>query len=189
MKIKTCGLILAFFSLGVFVFFIRPQNNNPSFKIAAIDSHRIKTESKLSCELMDFKEKIHKKIYEDILMEEQKLRNDYAKLKISLDPPAVIDKHKIILDQKKLFLEKKIQTIQIKLQDEISKRAKFIEHHLDRIIKEFVRKKNIQIVMNTKIGDKRVVFHVDPSLDITDDVMQELNKVVLPPMNEKEMIK
>ncbi len=194
MKLKTGILLILMVAFATsWVVFTRSNTLYTALKIATLDGPRVKKESKPFSDLNKFKQMMHKTIYKDILKEEEKLRQDYADLRVSLDPPSVIDKKKSILDQKKLFLEKKIQMIQVKLQDKMSKRAQFIEECLNKIIKEIVKEKKIQLVINTQIntqiGDKRILFYADQSLDITENVIEKLNKLILPSMDEKEMIK
>lgn len=182
MKYGVYIFLLSFFLTACFIIIRQPDA--PKLAIAVLDGPRIKREAKPFVELLTFRGLQHKKAYQDIFQEESKLRTLYHQIRTSLDPSSIINEKKKILEQRRFSLEKKVQTLRVKLHEKISRRARMLENEMNKIIKNIVKKNHLMLVLNTQLSDKRVVLYTDSTLDITNQVMKELNQLSLPPIND-----
>lgn len=162
------------------------SRNFEVLRIGVIDSIRLKTESKC------FRE--HDKVAERIL----KLLAGIRKLSIQLSDKSMNIKHdkKLKARQKQSQLNKLNKEWQLKSteyskamrkeKDLDKKLTDYIQNHTFKIIENVARKLKIDIVINKGSQDMVHVFYNSQNIDMTDIVIDELNKII-PTVDLKEL--
>jgi Skp family chaperone for outer membrane proteins len=163
--------------LFVAIIFHKQFNERSSWpSVAIIDSLRVKEKSLPFLKIRELLEEQQSLMHKDIRNQEETLRKEYETIRTSLDPSSIVQKQRQSFDKKITELREKLQQKQKILNQQFSKLTEKIEHELDQSIKELVERKGIQLVINSHVLEKQVVFFASQSLDITDEVIQSLDR-------------
>lgn len=150
-----------------------------TIQIAVLDGQKIKLNSQIFLQLESVKRKKYEQYEKKIFIEEKKLREQYQKLKEKNISLFDLKAEKETLDQKRLKLEKKNHFLKLKLRNDIAKQAKKIEEKMNEIIDGIAKNKKISLIINTTLNDQKIIFYTTQYIDITNEVINELNKIFL----------
>jgi Skp family chaperone for outer membrane proteins len=143
-------------------------------RVGVIYPKRIKSEAKPYIQFEQYFEKNRKKIHDEFLEEEKKLRDQFEAFK-KIKKSKQSDSQKKTLQEKARDLENQL----IARKDEFLQNAQKITHTLQEklnlSIKKIAAKRKINLVLNVEADEKILVLYSDASLDITESVIQELN--------------
>lgn len=173
------------FSLGVNRFLI-PTG---TLKIAVVDGDRLKKESNAFRAVHDILIAEQTKAREEILPIESKLLKEQEEIRLeSKKNPENAKKKNEAFAARVSELEQKMQKKKALLEKQSDFLSETIQEMVFSIINEISAKQNISIVLNKTVDEKRSVFFVEKRMDITDDVIAELDsnlqRIKLPDIKE-----
>jgi len=168
----VCGLLLGF-SLGVNRFLIPSAN----LKVAVVDGDRLKQEARAFHAANDILVAAQSKAHAEILPIETELSKEQEAIKREAKTnPENAKKRKIAFEERVAEVDKKVQ----KKRDIIDKQVRYVTETIEgmvfSIINEMSREQNISLVLNKTVDEKIAVFFVEKRMDLTDDVIAELDK-------------
>lgn len=152
--------------------FLKNKIISKNIKVAVVNSDKIKTKSLPFVRIRELLENEHARIHQEILEQEQKLRNEHEKLKKN----GVIPEEKMEFDKKVSVLEQNVQQAREKLSKQFNFLTEFIESKLNEIIEEIVKEYGFNLVLNTAIQETRAILYNDAALNITHEVIKRLDK-------------
>lgn len=173
------------FSLGVNRFLI-PSG---TLKIAVVDGDRLKKESQSFRAVHDILIAEQSRAHEEILPIESLLLKEQEEIRLEAKKnPENAKKRNDAFELRVAELEQKMQKKRALLEKQRDFLYETIQEMVFSIIKEISAKKNISIVLNKTIDEKRSVFFVEKRLDLTDEVIAEvdshLKNIKLPDIKE-----
>lgn len=179
-NILLIGAIASGFAGGYF-FYKKTTINVPvkEVRVGVIYPKRIKGEALPYAQFEQYFEKNRKKIHDEFLEEEKKLRDQFDALK-KMKKSKQTDMQKTNLQEKARDLE----NLLIAKKDEFLQKAQKITNNLQEklnaSIKKIANKRKINLVLNVEADEKLMVLYSDPTLDITECVIQDLNALKVP---------
>lgn len=121
-----------------------------------------------------------KKFQEEITTLEMTIRKEYQDLsalkKLGKIPDAALREKKEALEQKTQQLDKEISGKKDLLNKRINELSVVLEDKIKKIVQKFYEELDLDIVLNATILDFPVVLNNKPYLDITDQVLAELDR-------------
>ncbi len=161
------------FSLGVNRFLI-PSG---TLKIAVVDGDRLKKESKSFRAVNDILIAEQSKAHAEILPIESMLLKEQEEIRLeSKKNPEKAKKRNEAFGARVTELEQKMQKKRSLLEKQRDFLSDTIQDLVFSIITDISSKKNISIVLNKTIDEKRSVFFVEKRMDLTDEVIAELDR-------------
>ncbi|MES2607858.1 MAG: OmpH family outer membrane protein [Pseudomonadota bacterium] len=170
----TCVICVGLlgFSLGVNRFLI-PSG---TLTIAVVDGDRLKKESKSFQAVHDILIAEQSKAHEEILPIETTLLKEQEEIRLEAKKnPENAKKRNDAFEVRVAELEQKMQKKRSLLEKQRDSLSEIIQEMVFSIINEISAKKNISIVLNKTIDDKRSVFFVEKRMDLTDEVIAKLD--------------
>lgn len=168
--------ILAVSAFSAWYFLTLPKSNIPLIHIAIVDSARIKTVAKAFVRVRELLEEQHKQAHEEILKQETELRKEYEQLKNTKVESSKVHQMKEEFDKKLAILEQTVQQKKERISKQFEKLSNDLESHLKDIIKRLAKKYDTKLVLNRYIQETQAILYNDSSLDITNEVIQLLDK-------------
>lgn len=151
----------------------------PYSNIAVINTARVREQAIVFKQLSGLIEQEHNKAQKKIMEMENKLRDQYEELKkIERNKKKLpeILKKKQDFEKQVAELEQKVQQEREKLGQKFASLQSRIEGALKDVLDKIVSEKNLQLVLSTSILDNEVVITADQTFNITDLVIESLNK-------------
>jgi Skp family chaperone for outer membrane proteins len=149
-----------------------------AFHMAILDTARIKAKSVPFIKVKELVENEHTKAHDAIMQQEQALRTEYEALKNTKADAAKIKELKEAFDKKMAMLEQTVQQQKEKLSKKFARISEKLETELKTIVRDIAGSHNINLVMNKYIQETQAILYAEESLDITDAVMEKLDKNV-----------
>lgn len=157
-------------------------NPPPAVHIAYVDLPRIHEEALAFIKFKELIERQYKQFHEDINQQETKIREEYTKLKnhdlLTPEESKALQKKKEELNHNFNNLDKKIRQHKESLSKDFDKIKEDLEKTIVDIVKTIAQKRKINLVLNTKSQGDLIVFYGAEELNITQDVLTELNKKI-----------
>lgn len=148
-----------------------PPSQN--FLFGVINTKRIKEEARIFQKASQYIEAQHQKIHEEIFKQENEIRTRIEMLK----KKKADQEEKKNIDQKIIDVEKMVKEKKEALTEIFDKMSKGLEENLQAAINKIAKARGLHCVLNKFIQETQSVFYLlDASMDITNDVIQELNK-------------
>ena len=161
------------FTLGVNRFLI-PSG---TLKIAVVDGDRLKKESKPFKAVRDILIAEQSKAHEEIIPIETMLLKEQENIKsVAKKNGEKAKKLKAEFDIRVAELEQKMQKKRAVLDKQANHLSTMIEESVFAIINQIAKEQNISVIFNSTIDEKRSIFFVEQRLDLTDAVINALNK-------------
>jgi Skp family chaperone for outer membrane proteins len=148
-------------------------------RVGVIYPKRIKGEALPYAQFEQFFEKNRKKIHDEFLEEEKKLRDQFDALK-KMKKSKQTDNKKNDLQEKARDLENLLIAKKDEFLQKAQKITNTLQEKLNLSIKKIAHKRKINLVLNVEADEKIMVLYSDPSLDITESVIQDLNAIKIP---------
>ena len=160
-----------------------------SLSIGVVDINSIKTDSKV---FQKFKEEFDGRnttIHKEILEKETKLRAEYEEIKKreeqEKEPTPEILKARTELDKKVAELENTVRIRRDELYEDYSRALGRIKESLHKIMQSLGKTYHLKIILNRSFGDgtqmdQSIVLFCNKGLDLTAQVIQELDEQMLP---------
>ncbi len=160
------------FSLGVNGFLL-PSG---TLRIAVVDGDRLKKESKSFRAVHDILITQQSKAHEEILPIESMLLKEQEEIRLEAKKnPESAKKRNDAFEMRVAELEQKMQKKRALLEKQRDFLSETIQGMVFSIINKISAKKNISIVINKTIDEKRSVFFVEERMDLTNEVIDELD--------------
>lgn len=166
-------IFLGILSVGGYFFFhtYAPRPSAHVLRLAVVDSLRIKKDALPFKQLSSLQKEQYRLAEKEVLKQESALRLEYQELQ--KNPHSY---NKEAFNQKIADLQKKVYLKQEKFNQKFNTLAEQLEKKLFSVIQQVAKQHNLEMVLNSHVLEKRVVLHVVPALDVTDDVIKALNK-------------
>ncbi|CAO5674309.1 MAG: hypothetical protein HEEMFOPI_00036 [Holosporales bacterium] len=158
-----------------------PKIEAQAVRIAVIYAKRIKKESKPYQQFENYFEKEREKIHQDILEKEKSLRLEFSDIKKEKKNNKNIEQKKENLQEKLNVLNNNLQVQKDEFLQRIQKIESTLQKELQKSIDKIIKKYGFNLVLNAELDEKTMVFYCDPRFDITNEIINDLNKVVLNP--------
>ncbi|MES2253116.1 MAG: OmpH family outer membrane protein [Pseudomonadota bacterium] len=161
------------FSLGVNRFLIPSAN----LKVAVVDGDRLKKEAKAFHTANDILVAEQSKAHAEILPIESALskEQDEIKREAKTDPENA-KKRRIAFEERVAEVDKKVQKKRDVIYKQFTYLTETIQEMVFAIINEIAREQNISLVLNKTVDEKLAVFFVEKRMDLTGEVIAELDK-------------
>lgn len=174
-------LCLSSIAIGGYFFSKKVLPNRPvsEVRVSVLYPKRIKSEAKPYVQFEQYFEKNRKKIHDEFLEEEKKLRDQFEKLK-KIKKSKQCDSQRISLQEKAQELENQLISKKDEFLQNAQKITNSLQEKLNLAIKNIAQKRKINLVLNVEADEKILVLYSDPCLDITESVIEELNKIKAP---------
>lgn len=157
---------------------VPPQHS--SARIGLINLNRIRNEATAFTKFKEIIERQYKAFHTEISGTQNDLRQKYQEVKdlekSSNKSGIELQKLKGQLDVQVADLEKHVRERKEKLSDSFSIITAEIESTIKTIIDKISQKKQLNLVLNTNGSDGAVVLFSGDELDITDEILHELDK-------------
>jgi len=154
----------------------------PAVHVAFVDLPRIHEEGIAFVKFKELIERQYKQFHEDIRQQETKIRDEYTKLKnhdlLTPEEGKVLQDKKEELNRNFNDLDKTIRQHKESLNKDFSKIKENLEETIVAIIKTIAKKRQLNLVLNAKNQSDPIVLFGANELDITQDVLNELNKQI-----------
>lgn len=154
----------------------------PAVRVAVVDLPRIHEEAIAFVKFRELIERQYKQFHEDIRQQETKIRDEYVKLKnhdlLTPEESKVLQDKKEELNRNFNDLDKTIRQHKESLTKDFSKIKENLEETIVDIIKTIAKKRQLNLVLNTKSSNDPLILFNEDRLDITQDVLHELNKQI-----------
>lgn len=171
-------VVIGFALMGVMASRKEGSAVGSTFRIAIIDTARIKAKSVPFIKVRELVENEHTKAHDAIMQQEQELRAEYEALKNTKADGAKIKELKEAFDKKMASLEQTVQQKKEKLSKKFARISEKLETELKKIVRDIAGSQSINLVMNKYIQETQAILYAEESLDITDAVMEKLDKNV-----------
>lgn len=163
------GLTAAAVGLIVYKQFIYTSVHATPVRIAVIYADRIKQESNPYQKFEAFFNAEREKIHQEFLEKENMLRQDFETNKKK-------KKNKEDLKEKIKALDHEIMQRKEDFSKTVQQSVARIEKILSETIEKIVKKHGFNLVLNAEVYEKILVLYADKGFDITDAIIEELNK-------------
>ncbi len=152
-------------------------------KIAIANLSRVRSEAKIFQEINALIDKEHEKAQKEIVNIETQLRQEYQSLqekshKINKKDSPELIKQNQVFQAKVADLEQKVQQEKERLNRKFESLQKKAEDALTIAIEQIVKEQNIKMVLNTSVLNNEVVVSADKSLNLTDQLISRLDKIL-----------
>ncbi|MBA4249187.1 MAG: hypothetical protein C0432_00495 [Candidatus Puniceispirillum sp.] len=162
--------------MGVLSFFLlKPDNTSLSVKFGFIDSDKLKNEA---IPFNDVKNKIDNEIEnirKEFIPHSTALETEFENLKKEKNTSKAKEK-KEKFEKKKAYVD----ALFLKKQNYLQNLQNVLSQKLNDLVLETIqkiaKKKKLQMIINKYIDEKLVVLHADQALDLTEDVILQINK-------------
>lgn len=151
----------------------------PHAQIGFVNLSRLNTEAQAFRHFKELIERQYKNFHEEILGKEKKLQAEYEKIRKieqgKSESPQELKKQKDELDRQVSELDKILRSRKESLNKSFAQIQEEIENTIREIVTEIAKRRNLNLVFNATILDASVVLYGGAELDITSEVLQELN--------------
>ncbi len=151
----------------------------PSAQIAFVNLSRVNTEAQAVHHFKELIERQYKTFHEEILGREKNLQKQYEEIreieKKSPEQVKNLSAQKDDLDRQVTDLDKTLRARKDTLNKSFARIQEQIEGKIREIVTDVARRRNLNLVFNATILDASVVLYGGSELDITDEVLRELN--------------
>ncbi len=176
--IQVCMVIVCMVLIGFFGFMLGKKYfylPSSDLAVAVIDGDRLKKDAVPFHTVNALFSKEQNRVIEEMSVFENELSKEHEEIK-SEKNSAKAKKRKAEFDIRVAELEQKMHKKRAHLLTIIDVMSKQLEDTVLAIIRELAAKRKINLVLNTIVAEKRSVFFNDDRLDLTDDVINLLNK-------------
>ena len=151
----------------------------PSAQIAFVNLSRVNTEAQAVRHFKELIERQYKSFHEEILDREKQLQKQYEEIrdieKKSPEKAKTLSAKKDDLDRQVTDLDKTLRARKDTLNKSFARIQEQIEGQIREIVTDVAKRRNLNLVFNATILDASVVLYGGSELDITDEVLRELN--------------
>ncbi len=151
----------------------------PSAQIAFVNLSRVNTEAQAVRHFKELIERQYKTFHEEILGREKQLQKQYEEIReIEKKSPELaknLSAKKDDLDRQVTDLDKTLRARKDTLNKIFARIQEQIESKIREIVTDVAKRRNLNLVFNATILDASVVLYGGSELDITDEVLRELN--------------
>ncbi|WP_010297324.1 OmpH family outer membrane protein [Candidatus Odyssella thessalonicensis] len=151
----------------------------PSAQIGFVNLSRVKTEAQAMRHFRELIERQYKIFHEEILSKEKKLQAEYEEIrkleKDTTETTKDLKAKKDNLDRQISELDKILRSRKESLNKSFAQIVEEIEQTIREIVNNVAKRRTLNLVFNATILDASVVLYGGPELDITDEVLEELN--------------
>lgn len=152
----------------------------PQISIGVVNLSIIRNEGLVFKSLKELLDTQYKAYHSEFLHEEDNLRKNYDEIKrlesAGKKSTAELQKRRSELDQKVVELEKNIREKRDKLNTNLAAIRNEIEQTIHEIVIDVSKKRNLNLVFNATILDAPVLLYGGKELDITPEILEELDK-------------
>ena len=181
---KQIAVLGLFVVLGVahYYYNIKPLTYS-LLRVGIIDGDRLKKDAQPFTAVANLMEKEFAKAREEYLPFESEIRKLYDELKEEKNTRKAKAKQ-LNFDKKQASIEKIIATKQERLARLDAYYINLLQQKVFDIVEKLAKKHDIKVIFNRTVDDKLVVFHADKSMDLTDEVIHNLNTELekIPPL-------
>lgn len=169
-------------SLGAYYFHgqVLRLKSIPSAQIAFVNLSRIRNEATSLIKLRELVEESYKKFKDEIHSQELAIREEHKILESqkgrSAKDKAELQKRRQSHDKKIKEMSSIIQEKKNKLNETFSKITESIEIEIQEIVNLLAKEHHLNLVFNSSTMDTSVILYGGEDLDITDEVLAQLNK-------------
>lgn len=151
----------------------------PRAQIAFVNLSRVNTEAQAVRHFKELIERQYKTFHEEILDKEKKLQQQYEEIraveKQSPEKAKALKGAKDDLDRQVTDLDKTLRVRKDTLNKSFARIQEQIESTIREIVDDVAKRRKLNLVFNATILDASVVLYGGSELDITDEVLRELN--------------
>ncbi|AIK95800.1 OmpH family outer membrane protein [Candidatus Odyssella acanthamoebae] len=151
----------------------------PHAQIAFVNLSRVNTEAQAVKQFKELIERQYKNFHEEILGQEKRLQAEYEKIhyleKNNPEGAKDLKSKKDELDRQVSELDKILRSRKESLNKNFGHIQEEIEHTIREIVNNVAKRRGLNLVFNATILDASVVLYGGSELDITDEVLRELN--------------
>jgi len=163
-----------------FKFYTRPNIMPlPRAQIAFVNLSRVNTEAQAVRHFKELIERQYKTFHDEILDKEKSLHTQYDQIreieKKSPEKAKGLSAKKDDLDRQVTDLDKTLRARKDSLNKSFARIQEQIEGTIRDIVTDVAKRRNLNLVFNATILDASVVLYGGSELDITDEVLRELN--------------
>lgn len=168
-------ILVALFLSALSFYYLKKDSASTVLKFGIVDSERLKNEASLFDEVKNKIDSEIEKIRQEFIPHSTALESEFEILKKEKNTQkAKVKKEKFEkkkADVEALFLKKQnyLQNLQAALSQKLNDLVL-------ETIKSTAHKKGIHIIVNKFIDEKLVVLHANHELDLTDEIIQQINK-------------
>ena len=184
--LKTSISIILVACIGVGIYYGKNLLTSPSSvipvphaQIAFVNLSRVNTEAQAVKQFKELIERQYKNFHEEILGQEKKLQAEYEKIhyleKNNPEQAKDLKSKKDELDRQVSELDKILRDRKESLNKSFGHIQEEIEHTIREIVTNVAKRRGLNLVFNATILDASVVLYGGAELDITDEVLRELN--------------
>lgn len=152
----------------------------PNISIGIVNLSVIRNEGLVFKSFKELIDAQYKAYHSEFLQEEDSLRKNYDEIKrlesTGKKSTAELQKRRSELDQKVAEVEKNIREKREKLNTSLAVIKDEIEQTIQEIVIDVSKKRNLNLVFNATILDAPVLLYGGQELDITPDILEELDK-------------
>lgn len=145
-------------------------------KVGIIYPKRIKSEALFYKNFEQKFEQERQKLHDDFFQEEKEMRQQFDALKNNKRKTKKIEQAKKELEEKARHLEEKLIQKKDDFLFAIQKRTTELQNHLNASIEKIAKEKSINLVLNAETDEKILVLYSDKALDITERVIEYLDR-------------
>ncbi len=174
-KSHTLSILVTLILCVLSFFLLKPDNASLSVKFGVIDSDKLKSEA---IPFNDVKIKIDNEIEnirKEFIPHSTALETEFETLKKEKNTHKAKEK-KEKFEKKKAYVD----SLFLKKQNHLQNLQNVLSQKLNNLVLETIqkiaKKKKLQMIINKYIDEKLVVLHADQTLDITEEVIQQINK-------------
>lgn len=161
------------------LFFNQSKINSKPVHIAVIYAERIKKEA-LSYQKFEKKfEQERENIRLEFQEKEKLLREEFLQNKKKKNKKNYQNQKEKLLEKAK-ELENDLQNKKEEFSKKMQSIVKALEDSLNQAIEDTVKKNNFNMVLNKELNEKTLVLYSDKGFDITDEIIERLNKINMP---------
>lgn len=151
----------------------------PAAQIAIVNLSRIRNEALAFVKFKELIERQYKSFHTEIIAKQNELRKKYQEVKnlekVTKKPASELQKHKEELDQNVAELDQQVRNRKEKLSESFAIISGEIEETIRSIVNSIAHARKLNLIFNATILEASVVLYSGEELDITDEVLQELN--------------
>ncbi len=175
-------IILAAITVMAAYFLLKPHYKTTGLTIGLISMERVLAQAKPFQQLSELETAANTKAQEHFQTLETKLRKEYDELQAMQRQKnrksEDLAKHKAALDKKVASLEQQVQHERDTLHQKFGQIRMAIGSRLEKIIREFHRKHQIDLFLNTSTDNQLVALVADDKLNHTDAIIALLNESI-----------
>jgi Skp family chaperone for outer membrane proteins len=170
------GLALIIGALGLY-FIQRPYPvTTVAYTVGIIDSNKIKSEAKPFLNVKEIIDAAHSAAHQEILEKEKELRKEYEALRDAKNDGTKLKELKANFDKKVVALEQTVLQKKERVTRQFSVLSQNLEGKLKETIGRIAHEKKISLVLNKYIQETQAILFAESVLDITDEVIAQIEK-------------